>query len=46
MRTLHRESFRASERFLERPQVEFLRPGRTLLAMDVPIGFSEFVDAE
>src|SRR5262245_61135828 len=35
-----------SERFLERAQVDFLRPRRTRLAMDVPKGFGNCVDPE
>src|SRR5215831_8607188 len=37
---------RISERFLERAQVHLLRPGRALLAMDVPIGLGDGLDAE
>src|SRR5215470_8816319 len=33
-----------SERFLERAQVDFLRPRRSRLAMDVPKGFGDRVD--
>src|SRR5262245_11969498 len=36
----------ASERFLERAQIHLLRPGRALLAMDIPIGLGDGLDAE
>ena len=36
----------ALERFLERPQVDFLRPGGTRLAMDVPVIFGDRVNAK
>src|SRR5712691_6731659 len=35
-----------SEAFLEGPQVDFLRPGRPRLAVDLPIGLGDGVDAE
>jgi hypothetical protein len=35
-----------SERLLEGPQIDFLCPGRTLLAMDLPIGIGDRIDAK
>src|SRR5262249_9843303 len=35
-----------SERLPERPQIDFLRPGRTLLAMDLPIGIGDRIEAK
>src|SRR5437016_14566126 len=34
------------KRFLERPEVDLLRPGGPMLAMDVPVRFGDRIDAE
>src|SRR5947209_12516758 len=32
--------------FLIRPEIDFLRPGRALLLVDVPVGLGDCIDAE
>lgn len=39
-------SIAASKRFLVGPQIDFMGPGRALLAMDLPVGFGDRIDPE